>query len=78
MPYIKQEKKCHAIYDQRDAGELNFKFTMLIQKYIKAKGECYQTYNDVLGALMGCMLELYRRRVSNYEDKKIVENGDVY
>jgi hypothetical protein len=40
-------------------------------------GENYQHFNDVLGALEGAKLELYRRRIAPYEDTKIVENGDV-
>ena len=59
-------------------GELNYLFTRLIQRYIKCQGESYTTYNDVIGALEACKLELYRRRVSWYEELKITENGDVY
>jgi len=33
--------------------------------------------NDAIGALEGAKLELYRRVISKYEDKKIMENGDV-
>jgi hypothetical protein len=51
---------------------------MICQDYIKDKGLSYQTLNDVLGALEGCKLELYRRQVAPYEDKKIQANGDVY
>jgi len=60
------------------AGELNYFFTSMIKKYIGLKGESYQTYNDVLGCLEGCKLELYRRKVSPYEDTKIKSNGDVF
>ena len=60
------------------AGDLNFAFTMLIDMYVLNKGECYQIYNDVVGALEGAKLELYRRKIGIYEDKKIKENGDVY
>jgi hypothetical protein len=35
-------------------------------------------YNDVIGALECCKLELYRRMVAPYENTKIKENGDVY
>lgn len=50
----------------------------MIRDYIKTKGESYQTYNDIMGALEGAKLELYRRKIGIYEDKKIEENGDVY
>jgi len=33
---------------------------------------------DVLGALEGAKQEFYRRKVVQYEENKIAENGDVY
>lgn len=59
-------------------GELNYAFTQLFHAYLGFTGESYQAYNDILGALEGAKLELYRRRIAHYEDKKIQENGDVY
>ncbi len=38
----------------------------------------YQTYNDILGALEGAKLELYRRQIGPYEETAIKRNGDVY
>lgn len=81
MPYIKDEDryKIRASTKKYEvAGELNYRLTTIIQKYIEDKGECYQTYNDIIGALEGAKLELYRRKIAPYEDKKIKENGDVY
>jgi broad-specificity NMP kinase len=34
--------------------------------------------NDVRGVLRCAQLEMYRRLIATYEDKKIKENGDVY
>ena len=62
----------------KDSGELNYLITLLIQDYLEYKNESYQTYNDIIGALEGAKLELYRRKIAPYEDKKIKENGDVY
>lgn len=80
MPYIKKEDR-DRIKNQdglpRTAGELNYVITTLIHCYINSLGESYQAYNDVLGVLEGAKLELYRRKVAPYEDKKIKENGDV-
>ena len=59
-------------------GELNYLFSMLSKFYIEQNGENYQRYNDIVGALEGAKLELYRRQISKYEDKKISENGDVF
>lgn len=60
------------------AGELNYLFTLLGKQYVKCMGENYQTYNDIIGALEACKIELYRRKIASYEDKKIQENNDVY
>ena len=39
---------------------------------------CYSDYNEVVGLLESVKLEFYRRMVANYEDSKIIVNGDVY
>ena len=81
MPYIKQSDRYELWnYDERkvsNPGELNYVITGVIHEYLTDNGESYQSYNDILGALEGAKLELYRRRVAPYEDKKITENGDV-
>ena len=77
MPYIKQQDR-EDLANPLTAGELNYKITMLCKQYLEVKGEKYQHYNDIVGALEGAKLELYRRKVSTYEDEKIQENGDVY
>jgi len=59
------------------AGDLNYAFTVIAQAYLKEQGLNYQHINDVIGALEGCKLELYRRVAAPYEDVKIAENGDV-
>jgi hypothetical protein len=81
MPYIKNDRrKTLAEYEEfpRDAGELNFCFTKIINHYIAAHGLRYAQINDIVGALEGAKLEFYRRVAAPYEDKKILENGDVY
>lgn len=85
MPYIKQEDRqwqqdalnASNWPNPRTAGELNYCFTRLIvDYYFTHKG--YQGINDIIGALEGAKLEFYRRVAVPYEDKKIIENGDVY
>jgi hypothetical protein len=79
MPYIEDADRERVLGDgPKTAGELNFAFTYLILEYIDRKGENYQTLNDVMGALEGAKLELYRREIAPYEDTKIKKNGDVY
>lgn len=84
MPYIKIDDRMR--FDEilvflqnsgpQNAGELNYLITKIVHLYMEGR-ECYQNYNDVIGALEGCKLELYRRRIGPYEDIKIKQNGDV-
>ena len=80
MPYIRKERR--EALDKgsppETAGELNYLITIQLTKYIFLKGESYQTYNDIMGALEGSKLELYRRKILPYENIKMSENGDVY
>jgi len=91
MPYIKESDRDH--FEQLmgalnstvilNAGELNYVLTKIVHHYLnKSKKDGnyeanYQAMNDVMGALEGCKLELYRRRIAPYENFKIEENGDV-
>lgn len=90
MPYInpEQKKKLVIQYTNHNTmdigiefpdnpGELNYVITMLIKNYFNHK-PCYQSINDIVGALEGAKLEFYRRVAAPYEDLKITENGDVY
>lgn len=61
-----------------NAGDFNYFVSMLCKEYIEKHGKRYQYMNDLMGALEGIKLELYRKIISNYEDEKISENGGVY
>lgn len=61
-----------------DVGELNFAITILINEYVKRRPLKYAVLNDVVGVLASAMAEFQRRVVAPYEDRKLVENGDVY
>jgi hypothetical protein len=87
MPYITQnartfiDKGCRV----KTSGELNYKITKMIKDYMedhcpKAAGMSpnYAMFNDMIGVLECCKLELYRRMVAPYEDTKKEVNGDVY
>jgi hypothetical protein len=85
MPYIKPEKRKiidkqleHILMYYMDEGELNYIITKMLNKCTQNWGESYATYNKLTGVLETCKLELYRRKIAPYEDKKISENGDVY
>lgn len=81
MPYIKNERRYDLIHHNMTpltSGELNYVITEKILRYLHEKGESYQTYNDIIGVLECVKQELYRRKITDYENKKIKENGDVY
>jgi len=80
MPYVNEEAREHieGYENPRNAGELNYAITLTALEYMGEKPFCYQTFNDIIGALEGAKLELYRRMIAPYEDTKIEENGDVY
>lgn len=79
MPYINQDAR-DAIDSGEipvTAGELNYLLTVTVLEYIAFNGKSYSSFNDAIGALEACKLELYRRHAAPYEDEKIAENGDV-
>jgi uncharacterized protein YpmS len=79
MPYIKKELRTELETRIADnAGELNYLISSYIDEYINKKGFSYSIVNEIIGALECAKLELYRRLASPYEDKKIIENGEVY
>lgn len=82
MPYISKNRReqlnVRADVRFNGPGELNYAFTKLGLDYLKQNGTRYQSLNDVIGALEGAKLELYRRVAADYEDEKCLEAGDVY
>ena len=82
MPYIKPEDReflsgmsmlpvCH------DVGELNYMITRMVRAFL-GQAPRYHDFNEAVGVLECAKLELYRRMVAPYEDRKCKENGDVY
>ena len=80
MPYVDKEARFELdnIRTAKNAGELNYMITKIVNAYLKESDFNYQRINDALGALEGSKLELYRRVAVPYENAKISENGDVY
>ena len=81
MPYISQKRRDAILAgaEPKDAGELNFAITILVDRFLQNKGGLrYAHINEVVGALECAKLELYRRIAVPYEDQKIQESGDVY
>ena len=81
MPYIKPEDReqfeGHTLVVPKNAGELNFVITRMIDAYWHYNGMNYQAFNDIIGVLDAAKMEYYRRRVAYYETVKCQENGDV-
>ena len=87
MPYVKSEIRSmlastiKAIEQNPPitVGDLNYVVTKTCLAFLKKNMFVnYQSYNDVIGTLECCKLEMYRRAVAPYEDKKIAEHSDVY
>ena len=88
MPYIKIEDRLKynqvldeikqiicKISEDKLAGELNYLITEIT--HIATENANYRRFNEVIGVMESAKLELYRRKIAPYEDKKISENGDV-
>ncbi len=87
MPYIKPEGRSaideliQPLIDhlknqplENQDGDLNYAITRIIHELYPEK---YFHYNRAIGVLSSVELELYRKKVAPYEDKKILENGEV-
>jgi hypothetical protein len=59
------------------AGHLNYLNYKIAKTYIAKNGKKYFTFCAIVGTLICCVLEIYRRLCSSYEDFKITQNGDV-
>lgn len=80
MPYIPKIVRDEIDREQTKPGgpgTLNYKLSRIIHLYIERFGQNYNTLSECIGALECAKLELYRRVLGPYEDKKIAENGDL-
>ncbi len=88
MPYIQQDlrdqldpvlrpllEKLATLPVEKQDGALNYTITKLLKGVYTT--ENYYTLNRSMGTLSSVQTEWYRRVVAPYEDRKIVENGDV-
>ena len=84
MPYIDPANRSvidgtmrDLLYLVRDLtpGECNYVITKIILAW---EPERYTDMEAVLGRLEAIKQEFYRRRMTSYEDQKILDNGDVY
>ncbi len=57
-------------------GMVNYTLTKILDGVYGSGG--YEVYNRLMGVLECVKHEYYRRKISDYEDEKIAENGDIY
>lgn len=87
MPYITPElredfeeplQNLIKLLDWVDSDKIDGIMNYIITRLIKCLYEpSYREYNAAIGVLECAKLELYRKVVAPYEDKKAKENGDV-
>jgi len=59
------------------AGELNYLIFLTVKSWTRKNGKRYFYFATIIGTILCCILEIYRRLITRYEDVKIKENGDV-
>ena len=92
MPYLEQKfknnieqgedlsKQCYyseTLIFKDFLGYLNYKIFVLVKNYITINGKRYWIFAGIIGTLICCVVEIYRRIIAPYEDEKIKDNGDV-
>lgn len=84
MPYISIHERIvidelvkKFLHCGRIHGRLNYFIHKLTLEAIRQNGESYGAYKEIIGEIECAKLEIYRKMVAQYENKKIEENGDV-
>lgn len=81
MPYITPDDRDYLHLPDataENAGQLNYQIFTLLFRYMRLHGRSYKTYAEMAGVLAHVQLELYRRSTVPYEDRKQLENGDIF
>lgn len=58
-------------------GVLNYLNFKIVKRYITRWGKKYFRFAGIMGTLLCCLFEIYRRLIAPYEDETIKKNGDV-
>ena len=88
MPYVSEEKRDNLDYhisnlvasikkEEKLSGSINYSITRILLEALKDPIS-YDQYNSMIGVLECAKLELYRRRVAEYENLAKAKNGEVY
>lgn len=85
MPYIKPEVRegldliaspiFRLVNKTPNTGALNYIITKIL---LATEPNSYEDYNALVGVLECIKMELYRRVIASYEDRKKKQNGDIY
>lgn len=79
MPYIDKDGRVGVAQSgPTTVGELTYAFQQEISEYLAEQGLFYQSIAECLGALEGAKLDFIERVVKPYEERKRIENGDVW
>lgn len=87
MPYIPKNQRLaidaiiqplivhlRSLPKEKQDGALNYAVTQVLKQTYESS---YFDYNRSMGVLSCIQAEWYRREISVYEDRKIIENGDL-
>ena len=59
------------------AGVLNYLNFKIVKNWITKNGKKYWIFALLIGTLICCILEIYRKLVAPYEEIKEKENGEI-
>ena len=79
MPYLTQEQKTNLeTQPMRTPGDLTYKIQQLLKSYWVNSPQRYSTIAEILGSIQGARFDFEQRIVKPYEEKKCLENSDVW
>jgi len=78
MPYILKKDREAAKDMFKDSGDFAYKLTTVYLEYLEQNGLRFKYFASLVGVVVLSLLELWRRVICPYEDRKRMENGDVY
>ncbi|HUS51196.1 MAG TPA: hypothetical protein VMZ91_13595 [Candidatus Paceibacterota bacterium] len=92
MPYLTQENKDYLNEEnhlsslartlseepvEKFVGELNYMNFLFVKRWIKKNGKKYFVFAAIIGTLICCVFEIYRKLIAPYEEIKEKENGSI-
>ena len=59
------------------AGYLNYINFYIVKRWIEKNGKKYFVFATIVGTLVCCILEIYRKLIAPYEELKEEQNGKI-